>query len=492
MSNVSLAQSDLIKATKRLAILPVLFDSAAYSDVVGEAREIVELALKAMLRQVGAEPPKWHDVSSIVAEFAQRFRADIQADIPPAVRFGWAAPRAGVVVLRRRRLHSHRAVQCGRWSAGHGRCALRGGCGRADDRSARGMTNDASAVFDRSTDEMSNQHSFRALVLEQEGEELRAEVRPCHEEDLPEGDVLVTVSWSGLNYKDALALTNRGRIIRRFPMVPGIDLVGRVVASSAPDVRVGDAVILTGYGTGEDHWGGYSQRNRVRAEWLVPLPAGLTERRAMAIGTAGFTAMLAVMALEEHGVHPDSGDVVVTGAAGGVGSFAIALLGHRGHRVVASTGRPELAGDLKRLGASEVIDRGTLAEPSERPLLSERWAGAVDTVGGATLANLLAGTRRHGAVAACGLVSGAALTTTVYPFILRGVSLLGIDSNYCPMDRRRHAWERLARELGAEEIDEIVSGVVGLDGLVEAAQAVMAGRVHGRLIVDVNAPGAHS
>ncbi len=333
---------------------------------------------------------------------------------------------------------------------------------------------------------MEHESRFRALLLSQVGEQVHCELCTCGDEDLPEGDVTVAVSWSSLNYKDALALTNRGRIIRHFPMVPGIDLAGRVIASGAPDYQEGDAVILTGYGTGEEHWGGYTQRNRVRAEWLVPMPAGLSERRAMAIGTAGFTAMLSVMALEEHGVRPDSGDLVVTGAAGGVGSFAIALLGRLGYRVVASTGRPELASDLERLGAAEVIDRRRLAEPSDRPLLSEHWAGAVDTVGGTTLANLIAATRRHGAVAACGLVSGAQLATTVYPFILRGVSLLGIDSNYCPMARRRQAWERLATELAPDTIDRVASGVVGLDDLVEAAQAVMAGQVHGRLIVDVN------
>ncbi len=325
---------------------------------------------------------------------------------------------------------------------------------------------------------------FNALVVEKdEGGATRACVQALDESRLPPGDVTVAVDYSTLNYKDGLNITGKGKISRFFPMVPGIDLAGTVIETTSPDYRAGDPVVLTGWGIGERHWGGYAQRARVKAEWLVPLPAGMTLLHSMAIGTAGFTAMLAVMALEEAGVQPGEREVLVTGAAGGVGSIATALLARRGYRVAASTGRTETHDYLRELGAVTIVPRSELAAPG-RPLESERWAGAVDTVGGDVLARVLSATATGGAVAACGNAGGASLTTTVFPFILRGVRLIGIDSVTCPMERRRAAWEHLARELPADLLDQITR-VEPLSRVVELCHEIVAGQVRGRIVFDV-------
>jgi acrylyl-CoA reductase (NADPH) len=323
--------------------------------------------------------------------------------------------------------------------------------------------------------------AFKALVLE---EGAQGQIRELSPADLPEGDVLVRVSHSSLNYKDGMALAGRRGIVRRYPMVPGIDLAGTVVESSDPAWKPGDAVLATGWGLGEERWGGYAQMARLRGDWLVPLPEGLSPQRAMVLGTAGFTAMLAVMALQAHGVTPERGTVVVTGASGGVGSVATALLGRAGYRVAASTGRPELGDYLRGLGASEIVDRARLAAPSRAALEHERWAGAVDTVGGDTLAALLRATARDGCVAACGLAGGHALQTTVYPFILRGVTLAGIDSNYCPRSTRLVAWRRLAQEMPGDVLDGL-SRVVGLEQVQALGEEILAGRIRGRVVVSL-------
>ncbi len=327
---------------------------------------------------------------------------------------------------------------------------------------------------------------FRALVLTQgDDARTRAEIRQLTEADLPEGDVLVDVAWSSLNYKDGLAVTGKGKVVRNFPMVPGIDLAGTVRQSESPEYQPGDKVVLTGWGVGEKYWGGYSQRQRLRSDWLVPLPDGLTLRDAMAIGTAGFTAMLCVMTLEGAGVTPDKGKVVVTGASGGVGSVAVAVLARLGYDVAAVTGRPEGADWLRRLGASEIVPREEMAMPP-RPLEGQRWAGAVDTVGGTILARVLAETAYAGAVAACGLAGGHELNTTVMPFILRSVSLRGVDSVMCPKERRAEAWRRLARDLPSELLSEIEQ-VAHLEDLPRLAEEILAGRVRGRVVVDLGA-----
>lgn len=326
---------------------------------------------------------------------------------------------------------------------------------------------------------------FQALVLEQVEGAVQASLKALTPEQLPPGDVLVSVSYSSLNYKDGLAVTNKGKVVRGYPMVPGIDLAGTVVESASPGFRPGDAVVLTGWGVGERHWGGFAQMARLKADWLLPLPAGITPMQAMAIGTAGLTAMLSVMALEEHGLRPDAGEVVVTGAAGGVGSLAVAILAHLGYRVVASTGRAELAGYLQELGAQRIIDRSVLATPSNRPLESEQWAGAVDTVGGDTLAGLLRAMAYGRSVAACGLAGGNALNTTVFPFILRGVNLLGIDSVYCPNDRRRAAWARLATDLPAGLLEQMTQ-VAPLSQVPALSHQILQGQVRGRVVIDVN------
>jgi acrylyl-CoA reductase (NADPH) len=326
---------------------------------------------------------------------------------------------------------------------------------------------------------------FKALVLNQTDGAVQAAIQDLTDDALPQGDVLVQVAYSSLNYKDGLAVTGTGKVVRSYPMVPGIDYAGTVVESSSPAYRPGDQVVLTGWGVGERHFGGFAQFARAKADWLVPLPAGLALRQAMAVGTAGLTAMLSVLSLEEHGVAPGGREVVVTGAGGGVGSVAVALLAKLGYRVTASTGRAETHEYLRALGATEILDRSVLATPSGRPLESERWGGAVDTVGGETLASLLRTVAYGGSVAACGLAGGTSLNTTVMPFILRGVNLLGIDSVMCPLPRRRLAWERIARDLPLDRLDQLTE-VVSLEQVPALSAAILKGRVRGRVVVDVN------
>lgn len=327
---------------------------------------------------------------------------------------------------------------------------------------------------------------FNALVLDKTDDDVAADVRALEEAQLPEGDVLVRVVYSSLNYKDGLAVTGKGKVIRGdYPFVPGIDLAGTVETSESGDYAPGDEVIVTGWGIGEETWGGYAQKQRVRSEWLVPLPEGMAMKEAMAIGTAGFTAMLAAMALEEHGVRPDAGEVVVTGASGGVGSMAVAILGRLGYDVVASTGSEAAHAYLHHLGAARIMGREALGEGPRRPLDSARWAGGIDAVGGRTLAALLSQTARHGAVAACGLAGGSDLHTTVFPFILRGVNLLGIDSVQCPADVRREAWHRLARDLPKEML-EVITQTIPLGDVPRVSEEILEGNVRGRVVVDVN------
>jgi acrylyl-CoA reductase (NADPH) len=322
--------------------------------------------------------------------------------------------------------------------------------------------------------------TFKALVLDQRDGQLSAAIQDVATESLPAGDVLVDVAYSSLNYKDGLAITGRGKIIRQFPMAPGIDFAGTVLESQHPAYQPGDQVVLTGWGVGERHWGGMSQRARVKGDWLVPLPDGLTLEQSMAIGTAGFTAMLCVMAIEAYGIVPGR-ELLVTGASGGVGSVAVALLAQAGHAVVASTGRAAEAGYLSALGAREVIGR----LPAEgKPLESERWGGAVDTVGGATLAAVLRTLAYNAGVAACGNAGGVELNTTVFPFILRGVGLLGVESVMCPADRRRAAWARLARDLPADKLASMTQ-VVPLGEVPALSQSIVAGAVRGRVVIDV-------
>ncbi len=326
---------------------------------------------------------------------------------------------------------------------------------------------------------------FRALVLEQdEAGETHVHIRRLTEEDLPDEEVLLAVEYSSLNYKDGLAITGKGRVVRDFPMVPGIDLAGTVLSSRSQQYAAGDRVVLTGWGVGERHWGGYSQRQRVRPEWLVRLPDQLNAREAMAIGTAGFTAMLCVMTLQSAGVTPESGEVLVTGASGGVGSVAVAILANLGYQVAAVTGRPEGEDWLRQLGAGTIIPREEMARPC-RALESQRWAGAVDTVGGAILARVLAETCYGGTVAACGLAGGVDLPTTVMPFILRNVGLQGVDSVMCPMARRQEAWERLARDLPREMLAALTQEVK-LEQLPELAGQILAGKVRGRVVVSLS------
>jgi acrylyl-CoA reductase (NADPH) len=303
------------------------------------------------------------------------------------------------------------------------------------------------------------------------------------DDDLMDGDVTVDVSHSTVNYKDGLALTGSSPVVRRWPMIPGIDFAGAVAESSRDDVSVGDQVILNGWGAGETHLGGYSQRARVPGDWLVPLPAAFTPAQAMAIGTAGYTAMLCVLALERHGVEPGDGPVLVTGASGGVGSVAVALLSALGHEVVASTGRAEEADYLRGLGASEVMDRNELSEPG-RPLGKERWVGAVDSVGSHTLANVLAGTRYGGTVAACGLAQGMDLPGSVAPFILRGVTLAGVDSVMAPRPARLEAWSRLSQDLDPARLDSITQ-IRPVADAPSLAPEILAGRIRGRVVLTV-------
>ena len=326
--------------------------------------------------------------------------------------------------------------------------------------------------------------TFKAIVIEKTETGSKAGLADFDERNLMEGDVTVRLEWSTLNYKDGLAITGKAPVVRRFPMIPGIDLAGTVETSTHPEWKAGDKVILNGWGLGETHLGAYAAKARVKGQWLVRLPAGMSARDAMAIGTAGYTAMLAVMALERRGLTPMSGPVVVTGAAGGVGSVAIAILRHRGFQVTASTGRPEAASDyLKALGASEIIDRKELTGPA-KPLGKERWAGGIDAVGSTTLANLLAMTRYGGAVAACGLAGGMDLPTSVAPVILRGVSLIGVDSVMRPMPDRQLAWKRLENDLDRAKLAAMTSEI-GLAEVIDAARDIVEGRVRGRIVVKV-------
>ena len=326
---------------------------------------------------------------------------------------------------------------------------------------------------------------FKALVLNKRDDEVTAAIEEVDEAQLPEGDVTVAIEHSTLNYKDGLIIRNKAPLVRSFPHVPGIDFAGRVVESAHPDWRPGDAVVLTGWGVGERQWGGHASRTRVKGDWLVPLPAGWTTRHAMAIGTAGFTAMLAVIALEDHGLTPGAGEVLVTGAAGGVGSVAIALLARLGHQVTASTGRSASADYLRSLGASAVIDRAELAEPSARPLESERFVGCVDSVGGTTLARVLGQMKYRCSVAAVGLAGGSELRTTVIPFLLRGVNLLGIDSVYQPAAPRRAAWQRLARDLDPGLLEAVIQPAT-LEDLPRLAGEILKGQVQGRVVVELD------
>ena len=325
---------------------------------------------------------------------------------------------------------------------------------------------------------------FNAIVLTQEGKSTRAVLRTVEESELPEGDVDVRVEWSTINFKDALAVTGRGAIARQWPMVPGIDLAGTVEASRSPDWKAGDRVVVTGWGLGESHWGGLSQKARLESHWLLALPSDFTARQAMAVGTAGFTAALCARALERHGLKPGDGEVLVTGAAGGVGSIAIAILAGMGYAVVASTGRMAESGYLEGLGAMRVIDRAELSSPG-KPLQRERWAGVVDTVGSHTLVNACASTRWNGAVAACGLAQGADFPATVMPFILRAVTLYGINSVLVPNDERREAWELIARHVDAAKLERMTAEI-GLSGVIAFCPSMLEGKVRGRTVVDVN------
>ena len=325
---------------------------------------------------------------------------------------------------------------------------------------------------------------FNGILITKDEQGYNATLQTLDETALPAGEVTVRVSHSTLNYKDALALTGQSPIVRSFPMVPGIDLAGTVEASESAQFEVGDRVLLNGWGVGESHWGGLAQKARLKADWLIPLPDAFTASEAMAIGTAGYTAMLSVLALERHGVKPGDGEVLVTGANGGVGSFAIAVLARLGYEVVASTGRVEEADYLKRLGATRVIDRASLSEPG-RPLAKEQWAAAIDSVGSHTLANVCAGIRYRGIVAACGLAQGMEFPGSVAPFILRGVTLAGIDSVTRPRADRIEAWSRLAADLDRALLP-LISREIGLSEVVEIAPKLLAGQVRGRVVVDVD------
>lgn len=326
--------------------------------------------------------------------------------------------------------------------------------------------------------------TFRAIRIDKADKGTRAALTQFDEAELMDGDVTVAVEWSTVNYKDGLAVTGKSPVVRRFPMIAGIDFAGRVLESAHPAWKAGDPVVCTGWGLGETHLGAYAEKARVRGDWLVRLPEGLSAREAMAIGTAGFTAMLSVLALEKHGVTPKDGPAVVTGAAGGVGSVAVALLARLGFHVIASTGRPAEAGYLRDLGAAEVIDRNELTGAA-KPLAKERWAAGVDTVGSTTLANLLSMTTYGGAIAACGLAGGMDLPSSVAPFILRGVCLLGIDSVMCPIGPRKAAWERLARDLDRAKLAEM-TGEIGLDQVIDTAPKILAGQIRGRLVVRIS------
>jgi acrylyl-CoA reductase (NADPH) len=325
---------------------------------------------------------------------------------------------------------------------------------------------------------------MKAILLTKEADRFQARVADVRDNELPEGDVTVKVEYSTVNYKDALALTDKSPIVRKWPMVAGIDFAGVVEASAHPSWKPGDRVVLNGWGVGETHWGGLAQKARLKGDWLVRVPEGMTTRESMAIGTAGYTAMLCVMALERLGVAKDRGDVLVTGATGGVGSVAVAILARLGYRVVASTGKLAEEAYLKSLGAAEIIDRNTLSQPG-KPLQKERWAGVVDSVGSHTLANACAQTMAEGAVAACGLAQGMDFPASVAPFILRGVTLAGVNSVTAPMKRRLEAWQRLAKDLDRGKLAAMITDIGLADALAKAPD-VIAGKVRGRLVVDVN------
>ncbi|WP_095079218.1 MDR family oxidoreductase [Pseudomonas sp. Irchel s3h17] len=325
---------------------------------------------------------------------------------------------------------------------------------------------------------------FKGILIENDNGAYQASLREIDDDQLPEGNVTVRVAYSTLNFKDGLAITGSSPVVRRFPMVPGIDLAGTVEVSEHPDFKVGDKVLLNGWGVGEGHWGGLAQKARLAGDWLIALPRAFTEAQAMAIGTAGYTAMLCILALERNGVTPDQGEVLVTGANGGVGSFAIALLSALGYQVVACTGRPSEHAYLKQLGAREIIDRASLSGPG-KPLAKERWAAVVDSVGSHTLANACASTRANGTVAACGLAQGMDFPGSVAPFILRGITLAGINSVTQPKARRIEAWDRLARDLDLGLLS-LISHEIGLSDAIELAPRLLAGEVRGRVVVDVN------
>ncbi len=326
--------------------------------------------------------------------------------------------------------------------------------------------------------------TFKAILISRDDDKRQSvAVTDLTEDDLMEGDVTVAVEATTVNYKDGLAITGKAPVIRRWPLVPGIDFAGTVVSSSHPDWRKGDKVILNGWGVGETHYGAYSARARVKGDWLVPLPEGMRAHDAMAVGTAGYTAMLCVMALERHGIAPDRGPVVVTGAAGGVGSVAVSILSKLGYHVIASTGRPAESAYLTSLGAAEIIARDELSGPV-KPLARERWAGGVDAVGSTTLANVLSMTAYGGAIAACGLAGGMDLPATVAPFILRGVSLLGVDSVMAPKPLRLEAWRRIGADLDLDKLKSL-STTIRFDGIVDAARDIVEGRIRGRVVVDM-------
>lgn len=325
---------------------------------------------------------------------------------------------------------------------------------------------------------------FKGILIEKDESGYRAALKDIEEAQLPEGDVTVRVSHSTLNYKDGLAITGKVPVVRKFPMVPGIDLAGTVEHSEHPHYKVGDAVLLNGWGVGETHWGGLAQKARVKGNWLVPLPTAFTPQQAMSIGTAGYTAMLCVLALERQGVKPVDGEIVVTGAAGGVGSVAIAVLSQLGYTVVAVSGRPEEADYLQGLGAVEVLERAQFSAPG-KPMGKERWAGAVDVVGSHTLANVCATTKYRGVVTACGLAGGMDFPASVAPFILRGVTLVGVDSVMCPQADRLEAWQRLGRDLDLAKLG-VISREIGLSEVVPVATQLLNGEVKGRVVVDVN------
>jgi acrylyl-CoA reductase (NADPH) len=325
--------------------------------------------------------------------------------------------------------------------------------------------------------------TFKAIRVDKADKGTTAALTRFDEAELMDGDVTVRIEWSTLNYKDGLALTGKAPVVRRFPMIAGVDFAGTVEQSSNPQWKAGDKVVCNGWGLGETHLGAYAEKARIKGDWLVRLPEGMSARDAMAIGTAGYTAMLSVLALEKYGLTPQNGPVVVTGAAGGVGSVAIAVLSKLGYQVIASTGRASEADYLKRLGAAEIIDRNELSGPG-KPLAKERWAGGIDSVGSTTLANVLAMTKYHGAIAACGLAAGMDLPASVAPFILRGVCLLGIDSVMCPIELRKAAWQRLARDLDHAKLADITHEI-GLDEVIGLGPKILAGQVRGRIVVKI-------